>query len=111
VVGHFQIVLEWNYRFVQSSRRHLKTVGARRLKCSQFHDVDPPTLGTAVQNGVAVPNCPFSEQKLAGSGTPPTTLTPPFLGLMVSSIMTQGVVSGQVERLEQKIRRKCHATE
>jgi hypothetical protein len=29
-------------------------------------------------------------QKLAGSGMPPTTLTPPFLGLIVSSIMTHG---------------------
>jgi hypothetical protein len=50
-------------------------------------------------------------QKLAGSGMPPTTFTPPFLGLMVSSIMTHGVVSGELERLAQKIHRKCHATE
>ena len=100
MVGLFQIVLEKNYRFVQSSRRHLKAIGARRLTCSQLHVMDPPTLGTAVQNGVAVVNWPFCVQKLAGSGMSPTTLTPPFLGLMVSSIMTQGVVSGQVERLE-----------
>jgi len=48
---------------------------------------------------------------VAGSGLPPTTLTPPFLGLMVSSIMTHGVVSGQLERLAHKIHRKCNTTE
>jgi len=73
--------------------------------------VDSPTLATVVQNGVAVPKCPLCLQKLAGSGKPPTTLTPPFLGLMVSSIMTHGVVSGQMESLAQKIHRKYHAPE